>query len=136
MEHYGIYRNLDDESEHDEDKAAVIGGVGGAFVGAAAGSVLGPAGAAAGAAIGAVIGVGASGAIVHEVDLHDDDGSAGEVHPDKEEITVAEDPAFETRARRLDREADTVYELDEDEAEIYHPNKDVRPRSLFDRDEI
>ena len=134
---------LDDNSQSDDEKGAVIGGIGGALMGAVAGSPLGPAGAATGMVIGAIAGAGISGVVVREIDRHDhdgspgDDGRPGEEIDNDEGIVVAGDPSFETRARRLDADDDTVYQIGDDDAEegIYRSDHDVRNRSLFDTDD-
>lgn len=72
--HTGVGDNRDETG--DPEKAAALGGVGGAVVGAAAGSLLGPAGAVIGAIGGALAAAGASGLAVDAVDQVDNDNTA------------------------------------------------------------
>ena len=66
---------LDDSPNHDPEKGAALGGLGGAAVGAAAGSVAGPIGTLVGAVAGGLVGAGASGAAVAAVDAVDNDNT-------------------------------------------------------------
>ena len=66
---------LDDNAQHDPEKGAALGGLGGAAVGAAAGSIAGPVGTLVGAIAGGLVGAGASGAAVAAVDAIDNDNT-------------------------------------------------------------
>ncbi len=66
---------LDDNSEHDPEKGAALGGLGGAAVGAAAGSIAGPIGTLIGAVAGGLVGAGASGTAVAAIDSMDNDNT-------------------------------------------------------------
>lgn len=66
---------LDDNAEHDPEKGAALGGLGGAAVGAAAGSIAGPLGTVIGAIAGGLVGAGASGAAVAAIDSMDNDNT-------------------------------------------------------------
>ena len=66
---------LDDNANHDPEKGAALGGLGGAAVGAAAGSIAGPVGTIVGAIAGGLVGAGASGAAVAAIDSIDNDNT-------------------------------------------------------------
>lgn len=66
---------LDDSADHDPEKGAALGGLGGAAVGAAAGSIAGPVGTIIGAIAGGLVGAGASGAAVAAIDSVDNDNT-------------------------------------------------------------
>ena len=66
---------LDGNADHDPEKGAALGGLGGAAVGAAAGSIAGPIGTIIGAVAGGLVGAGASGAAVAAIDSVDNDNT-------------------------------------------------------------
>ena len=68
-------RHDDEETHHDAEKGAALGGLGGAAVGAIAGAAAGPVGAVVGAVAGGLAGAGASGAAVSAVDRVDNDNN-------------------------------------------------------------
>jgi hypothetical protein len=93
-----IQHGIDDNPENDAEKAAALGGIGGAVVGAAAGSVVPGGGTLVGAVVGAVGGALASGAAVAGVDRVDNDdtvsGVGDGVTPDANDTTDYTDTTY------------------------------------------
>jgi len=92
----GIQHGIDDSPEGDAEKAALLGGVGGAAIGALAGAALGPLGAVAGAVMGGIAGGAASGAAVAAVDDVDNDNTVSGVG-DETAVTLDSTPRDFTR---------------------------------------
>lgn len=97
-----IQHGLDDNPHNDAEKAAALGGLGGAAVGAAAGSVVGPVGTIVGAIAGGLLGAGASGLAVGTVDQFDNDNTVsglgdGTTSADVDPLIAAPDYPPDTR---------------------------------------
>ena len=74
-----IQHGIDNNSSHDTEKGAALGGLGGAVIGGMAGSLVGPAGTAIGAVVGGLVGAVASGVAVKAVDRIDHDNQVSDV---------------------------------------------------------